>query len=533
MRGSFGSRSRRASATASSVSAPNIMRPNATWSGASASTPILMKRKLAPQMSVSARKRLRMMPMVNVEERVRASKICCSSSLCTSKRRGDGADGARLRVGVLAVAERHLDAQAQHLAALVLAANGARQLVDVELLGDEGHAADRVGHGEFVEHRRLASEDGPVGRRDGRERARDLPALRPVRTKWRPWIAMIHYRRENVSPSARPRWWQRAAPGRATSPTGRACRSAPSTTARCAAARACRRRAKATSSRRCGRGAATTTPPTSWSRPSSTWRGACGANIRARSLGIGDMSLRGGGDSVLHRSHENGRDLDLIYYAVDERGRPVAPVDSMPRYPFFDLRAREPGPQEHGVVFGPFSTRFFDVKRNWALVRALLEEPGIEIQYLFIHARLRERLLAYAARGRRPVAARARRGASCISRATRRRTTITCTCASSAPRTIAPSAVATPARCAGGRSATSTWCRRCRASASTSSPVRWRSSSASCARAHVIRCAPATAERRCRGSWRWRAAPPRDRCRAARRRRRRRPSSSCDRSSSC
>ena len=114
-------------------------------------------------------------------------------------------------------------------------------------------------------------------------------------------------------------------------------------------------------------------------------------------LGVGDMSLRGGGDSVLHRSHENGRDLDLIYYAVDERGRPVAPADSMPRYPFFDLRARDPGPQEHGVLFGPFSTRFFDVKRNWALVRSLLEEPGIEIQYLFIHSRLRERLLAYAA----------------------------------------------------------------------------------------------------------------------------------------
>lgn len=114
-------------------------------------------------------------------------------------------------------------------------------------------------------------------------------------------------------------------------------------------------------------------------------------------LGVGDMSLKGGGDSILHRSHENGRDLDLIYYAVDEHNRPVAPVDSMPRYPYFDLRARPPGPQEHGVVFGPFSTRFFDVKRNWALVRALLEEPEIEIQYLFIHSRLRERLLAYAA----------------------------------------------------------------------------------------------------------------------------------------
>jgi len=114
-------------------------------------------------------------------------------------------------------------------------------------------------------------------------------------------------------------------------------------------------------------------------------------------LGVGDMSLKGGGDSVLHRSHENGRDLDLIYYAVDARGRPVAPVDSMPRYPYWDGRARPPGPQEHGVVFGPFSTRFFDVRRNWALVRALLEAPEIEIQYLFINARLRDRLLAHAA----------------------------------------------------------------------------------------------------------------------------------------
>jgi penicillin-insensitive murein endopeptidase len=114
-------------------------------------------------------------------------------------------------------------------------------------------------------------------------------------------------------------------------------------------------------------------------------------------LGIGDMSLKGGGDSVLHRSHENGRDADLIYYAVDENKRPVAPADSMPRYPYFDLRARAPLPQEHGVVYGPFSPRFFDVRRNWALVRALLEEPAIEIQYLFIHNRLRERLLSYAA----------------------------------------------------------------------------------------------------------------------------------------
>jgi penicillin-insensitive murein endopeptidase len=114
-------------------------------------------------------------------------------------------------------------------------------------------------------------------------------------------------------------------------------------------------------------------------------------------LGIGDLSLAGGGPNVLHRSHHNGRDADLIFYATDERGKPVPPVDSMPRYPTLDGRAYEPRPQEHGVVFGPFSPRWFDVRRNWALVRALLTDPHMEIQYLFIHQRLRDRLLAWAA----------------------------------------------------------------------------------------------------------------------------------------
>jgi penicillin-insensitive murein endopeptidase len=113
-------------------------------------------------------------------------------------------------------------------------------------------------------------------------------------------------------------------------------------------------------------------------------------------LGFGDLSQKGGGDSVLHRSHENGRDADLIYYAVDDKGMPAPPADSMPRYPAWDGRARTPLPPEHGVVYGPFTPRWFDVPRNWALVRALLSEPRIEIQYLFINNRLRDRLLQYA-----------------------------------------------------------------------------------------------------------------------------------------
>jgi penicillin-insensitive murein endopeptidase len=113
-------------------------------------------------------------------------------------------------------------------------------------------------------------------------------------------------------------------------------------------------------------------------------------------LGIGDLSLRGGAETALHHSHRNGRDADLIYYAVDDGGRPVAPPESMPRYSGPEGRARPPLPPEHGVVYKPFSPRRFDVRRNWALVRALLEEPRIEVQYLFVHQRIRAALLSYA-----------------------------------------------------------------------------------------------------------------------------------------
>jgi penicillin-insensitive murein endopeptidase len=113
-------------------------------------------------------------------------------------------------------------------------------------------------------------------------------------------------------------------------------------------------------------------------------------------LGIGDLSLKGGRDSELHASHRAGRDADLIYYAVDERGRAVPPAESMPRYGTDDRKARPPLPQQHGVVYGPFSPRWLDVPRNWALVRALLEDPYAEVQYLFCHEKIRQQLLAYA-----------------------------------------------------------------------------------------------------------------------------------------
>ncbi|HNF98057.1 MAG TPA: penicillin-insensitive murein endopeptidase [Pseudomonadota bacterium] len=111
-------------------------------------------------------------------------------------------------------------------------------------------------------------------------------------------------------------------------------------------------------------------------------------------LGVADIAIKGGGESKLHRSHENGHDADLIYYAIDDDGAPVMPVSAMPRYGA-GLRSLNVRPTP-GVQFEAFTARKFDVRRNWALVRALLEDPEIEVQFLFIHNRLRNVLLKHA-----------------------------------------------------------------------------------------------------------------------------------------
>ncbi len=111
-------------------------------------------------------------------------------------------------------------------------------------------------------------------------------------------------------------------------------------------------------------------------------------------LGVADLSQRRGGETTFHRSHENGRDADLIYFAVDDKGRPVQPTSAMPRYGA-DLRSRMPT-LTTGVKYSPFSPRRFDVPRNWALVRALLTDPDVEVQFLFCNAALEARLLEHA-----------------------------------------------------------------------------------------------------------------------------------------
>jgi murein endopeptidase len=102
-------------------------------------------------------------------------------------------------------------------------------------------------------------------------------------------------------------------------------------------------------------------------------------------LYIADLSLKTGGWTQWHRSHRDGRDADLLFYAVHENGEPMGPPEQML---VFDASGEARLPD--GTVVR------FDVERNWALVRALLEDDGAQVAKIFVAERLRRQLLAYA-----------------------------------------------------------------------------------------------------------------------------------------
>lgn len=110
---------------------------------------------------------------------------------------------------------------------------------------------------------------------------------------------------------------------------------------------------------------------------------------------VGDLSTKGGGPLLPHRSHQSGRDVDIGYYAVDGKNRPVL----LDRFVAFDAagRARDG------------SGLRFDAPRNWGMIRALLENPEIEVRYLFITAGLEKLIVEHAERkhARRELVARA------------------------------------------------------------------------------------------------------------------------------
>jgi len=105
-------------------------------------------------------------------------------------------------------------------------------------------------------------------------------------------------------------------------------------------------------------------------------------------LGVGNLSrARGGPIHPYSRSHQAGRDADLAFYQLDEKDKPIPAEDLLS----FDER----GHADSGK-------RRFDTRRNWLLVRALLEDKEVDVQWIFISLPLRQTLLEEARRLKEP-----------------------------------------------------------------------------------------------------------------------------------
>jgi penicillin-insensitive murein DD-endopeptidase len=99
-------------------------------------------------------------------------------------------------------------------------------------------------------------------------------------------------------------------------------------------------------------------------------------------LVVGDLSNRRGGAHSRHRTHRNGRDVDLFFPMVDDVGRP------------FGGR-----PHLHVDRFGSSRERHtrdrLDLPRAWTLVELLVGDPEAEVQWIFCERGVKARLLRY------------------------------------------------------------------------------------------------------------------------------------------
>jgi len=109
-------------------------------------------------------------------------------------------------------------------------------------------------------------------------------------------------------------------------------------------------------------------------------------------LGVADMSKRDGGALAGHRSHQSGRDADLIYYALDPQGQPFTPDEHMAYYSYSGRARYAKAPEFARNI----SERYFDMARNWALVKALVTDDQAPVEHIFVSDRIRTWLLRYA-----------------------------------------------------------------------------------------------------------------------------------------
>ena len=105
--------------------------------------------------------------------------------------------------------------------------------------------------------------------------------------------------------------------------------------------------------------------------------GRVAADHPGTQLRLGNISLRQGGRSQWHASHQVGRDVDIAFFVTDESGHPVV-LDDFVKF------------NRHGLSRD--GQLRFDVGRNLSLTLALLADQDAPAQWVFV-ARWLEKLL--------------------------------------------------------------------------------------------------------------------------------------------
>lgn len=119
-------------------------------------------------------------------------------------------------------------------------------------------------------------------------------------------------------------------------------------------------------------------------------------------LGVADLSPKRGGKSIWHKSHQSGRDVDLLFYSTNAKRRPMKPPTQQMVHYDGSGRAFAPESMKHPYEEEGWEERRFDDKRNWLLVEALLSDPETRVQWIFVAKHLRGRMLRWAEKHDRP-----------------------------------------------------------------------------------------------------------------------------------
>ena len=108
-------------------------------------------------------------------------------------------------------------------------------------------------------------------------------------------------------------------------------------------------------------------------------------------LYVNDIGFREGGPISRHQSHRAGRDADFLFYMNDLAGNVARPKGVR-----FDGSGA--GTWNAGTPADPSDDRrlVFDTRRNWLVVRSLLENDDARLQRVFVSEGLRSLMLDWA-----------------------------------------------------------------------------------------------------------------------------------------